>query len=61
MIDKDVLVKLATKYLDRIEVKGLIEHHEFGTLVSFFAAMERDEIIISNVQHFPAQQQPDQE
>lgn len=34
------VVQLATKFLDRVEIKGLSEHHEFGYLISFFAALE---------------------
>lgn len=44
--DTASIVQLATKFLDRVETKGLSEHHEFAYLISFFAALENKTIEI---------------
>lgn len=44
--NKTLIVQLATKFLDRVEIKGLSEHHEFSCLVNFFAALESGAIQI---------------
>jgi hypothetical protein len=44
--DKKTLTQLGSKYLDRIELKGLNEFHEFSYLLNFFAELEQDKIKI---------------
>ena len=41
MYNKENVTELAKKYLDRVELKGLMEFHEFSYLLNFFAELEK--------------------
>lgn len=45
--DKKTLTQLASKFLDKVEIKGLNEFHEFSYLLNFFADLEQGKIEIS--------------
>jgi hypothetical protein len=51
--DREVLVQIATKYLDRIEVKGLNELHEFNVLVRFFQDVAQNNVEIKSTVEIP--------
>jgi hypothetical protein len=53
--DPKVIAQLATKYLDRVDIKGLQEFHEFGHMVAFFSAVESGQIHF----HQPQPQEPE--
>jgi len=46
-INIDNLVKILTKYLDRVEVKGLTEVRELSDLLNFVAQIQQGMIEIS--------------
>lgn len=39
--NKETLVPLATKYLDRVELKGIQEVNEFTYLANFFSEIQK--------------------
>lgn len=43
----ETLARLASKYLNRVEVKGINEHHEFAYLLQFFIDLEQKTIQIT--------------
>lgn len=46
-INIDAFVNLFTKYLDRVEAKGLVEIQEMGEIVAFVNGVKNREIVIS--------------
>lgn len=55
--EPEAMVQLANKYLDRVELKGLREFHEFGHLVAFFAAISSGEVKINRTKETPDESQ----
>jgi len=45
--DTQTLTQLASKFLDKVEIKGLKEFHEFSYLLNFFAELEQGKILIT--------------
>lgn len=41
------ITQVASKYLDRVEIKGLQEFQEFSFLINFLADVERGEVLIT--------------
>jgi len=48
--DKQTLTQMASKYLDRVKLKGLNEFHEFSYLLNFFAEIEQGKIEVKSVE-----------
>lgn len=47
--DTKTLTQFASKYLDKVEIKGLQEFHEFSYLLNFFAELEQGKIKLEEV------------